>query len=77
MGEGFHKYLKKAYLNRALINAKCYDSLYRLLHRTVTAVKYQGSDILLDWMLSITVLFQFPESDQAVSGRKGKLNELK
>lgn len=70
-------YLKKAYENRALINAKCCDSLYRLLHRTVTAAKYQGSEILNDWMLLISALFQFPENEQTINNRKGKLNELK
>jgi hypothetical protein len=72
-----HSYLRKAYSSPHLINSKCYDSLFRLLYRTVTAVKYQGSDILTDWMMAITVLFQFPEGSGVASGRKGKINELK
>jgi hypothetical protein len=58
------------------MNPKCYDCLYRLLHRTVTAAKYQGSDILNEWMASLTVLFQFPEGE-AANGRRAKLGELR
>jgi hypothetical protein len=51
-------YLKKASADKALFSTRCFDSLYRLLHRTVTASKYQGSESLNDWMLALTALFE-------------------
>jgi hypothetical protein len=41
----------------------------------VTAVKYQGSEMLTDWMMARTVLFQLGEG--VASGRKGKIKEVK
>jgi hypothetical protein len=76
MGEGFLGYIKKATADKNLINGRCFDSLYRLLHRTVTAIKYHGSDNLSDWMLSLTALFELPE-EQKSPGRQSKLNELR
>lgn len=74
MGEGFLGYIKKAVnKNINLMSGRCYDSLYRLLNRTVTAFKYQGSDSLSDWMLCLTALFEIAESDKT-PGRKAKLN---
>lgn len=73
MGEGFLGYIKKACFNKNLINERCFDSLYRLLHRTITAVKYHGSESLGDWMQSLTALFELPDGDRSPS-RKTKLN---
>lgn len=61
MGEGFVNYIKKASENKALLSSRGFDSLYRLSHRTVTAIKYQGSDNLSDWMLALSALFEIPQ----------------
>lgn len=76
MGEGFLGYIRKAASDKNLINERCFDSLYRLLHRTITAVKQHGSDSLGDWMLALTALFELADGDRSPS-RKTKLNELK
>jgi hypothetical protein len=60
-----------------MLNRKSYDTLYRLFHRTITSVKYQGSEVLSDWMSALTVFFHFLEDHPAVNERKAKLNELK
>ena len=73
MGEGFLSYIKKASADKALFSGRCFDSLYRMLHRTVTAIKYQGSECLSDWMLSLSALFQIPEGEKT-PGRRAKLN---
>lgn len=73
MGEGFVGYIKKASNDRGLVSGRCFDSLYRILHRTVTAIKYQGSESLSDWMLALNGLFGIPEGDRT-PGRRVKLN---
>jgi len=43
----------------------------------VTAAKNQGSDNLLDWMESLTLLFRLPTEHPSVDDRNGKLKALK
>lgn len=46
LGEGLLKYLKKSVNQPEIFNKKCYDMIYRLLHRTITSAKHQGSSLL-------------------------------
>lgn len=74
MGEGISKFLEHCSETAQVINKKTYDIVYRLLLRTVTSQKYQGSEALSDWMRALTLFFRFPESNQAVSKRREKLS---
>jgi hypothetical protein len=57
IGEGLLSYLHKSKSQRDIITKKSADLVYRLAHRTVTAAKLQGSEILADWMALLTSLF--------------------
>ncbi len=60
MGEGFSNYLNKCTQFKHLINNKVYDSVYRIMLRTLTSQKFQGSELLLDWMIALTSFFRIP-----------------
>lgn len=60
MGEGVTKYLQSSLQTTLLINQKIYDMVYRIIFRTVTSQKFQGSEALSDWMSALTLFFRFP-----------------
>lgn len=57
MGEGFVNYLNKCIFSKQFINKKVYDIVFRIMLRTVTSQKFQGSDQLSDWMTALTTFF--------------------
>lgn len=61
MGEGFSKFLKRCQTNLNLINKKSYESIYRIIFRTLTNVKIHGSDILGDWMVALNLFFHLSD----------------
>lgn len=77
MGEGFSKFLKKCQTNLNLINKKCYESIFRIMLRTLTNAKIHGSDILSDWMMALNLFFHLSEENEVVNERKAKLSEFK
>lgn len=60
IGEGLSGYLNKTKEQPTLLTGKSCESLYRLCIRTLTAPKYQGSDLLADWLETITKLLAQP-----------------
>jgi len=72
IGEGLLSCLHKSRSQKDIISKKSADLIYRLAHRTVTAAKLQGSEILTDWMSLLTSLFELPDS--ILQGRSTKLS---
>jgi len=64
--------LHKSKSQKDIISKKSADLIYRLAHRTVTAAKLQGSEILADWMSLLTSLFELP--DKILESRSIKLS---
>ena len=75
IGEGLLSCLHKSKSQRDMVSRKSADLIYRLAHRTVTAAKLQGSEILADWMALLTSLFELPDS--VLESRAVKLGELR
>lgn len=43
--------------------------IYRLIARTVTSPKLQGSEVLLDWMKVISTFFNIPNQNDILEKR--------
>jgi hypothetical protein len=69
MGEGISGYILKCKANSKLMTKKCYEIIYRLISRTVTSPKFQGSEVLTDWMTAIGQLFSISE-DSGVTNKR-------
>jgi hypothetical protein len=77
MGEGLLNYLRKGETNSNIINKKCFEILHRIVYRTLTTAKYQGSEILSDWMTVLTEYFRSAMSIMTLNEWNDKIGVFK